>query len=89
VGSRTARAIQRNSVLKNKNKNQNQNKNKTKTKKRMETIPYKKQESNSSTNLKEDSHKNRIAVLTTKITGNNDYFSLTSLNINTLNSLIK
>jgi hypothetical protein len=32
--------------------------------------------------LKEDSHKNRIPTLTTKITGNNNDFSLISLNIN-------
>jgi hypothetical protein len=55
----------------------------------METTPYKKQESNPSTNLKEDSHKNRITTLTTKITGYNNYFSLISLNINGLNSPIK
>ena len=40
----------------------------------------------SSTNLKEDSHKNRIPTLITKITGSNNYFSLISLNINGLNS---
>jgi hypothetical protein len=54
----------------------------------METMPKKKQESNPSTNLKEDSHKNRMPTLTTKITGSNNYFSLTSLNINGLNSPI-
>ena len=43
----------------------------------------------SSTNLKEDSHMNRIQTLTTKITGGNNYFSLISLNINGLNSPIK
>ena len=48
-----------------------------------------KQESNTSTNLKEDSHKNRIPTLTTKITGSNNYFSLISLNIIGLNSPIK
>jgi hypothetical protein len=47
------------------------------------------QESNLSTNLKEDSHKNRIPTLTTKITGSNNVFSLISLNINGLNSPIK
>jgi hypothetical protein len=52
-------------------------------------MPYKKQQSNPSTNLKEDSHKNRIPSLTTKITGSNNYFSLVSLNINGLNSPIK
>jgi hypothetical protein len=46
-------------------------------------------ESNLSTNLKEDSHKNRIANLTTKITGSNNYFSLIFLNINGLHSPIK
>jgi hypothetical protein len=55
---------------------------------RMETTPLIKQESNHSTNLK-DSHKNRIPTLTTKIIGNNNYFSLISLNINGLNSQIK
>jgi hypothetical protein len=49
----------------------------------------KKQQSNPSTNLKEDSHKNRIPTLTTKITGSNNDFSLISLNINGLNSPIK
>jgi hypothetical protein len=39
------------------------------------TTPYKKQESNPSTNLKEDSHKNRVPTLTTKIRGSNNYFS--------------
>jgi hypothetical protein len=33
-----------------------------------------KAESNPSTNLKEDSHMNRIPTLTTKITGSNNYF---------------
>ena len=55
----------------------------------METRHYKKQERDSSTNLKEDSHKNRMPTLTTKITGSNNYFSLISLNINGLNSPIK
>ena len=55
----------------------------------METTPYKKQESNPSTNLKEDSHKNRISTLTTKITGSNNYFFLISLNTNGLNSPIR
>ena len=56
------------------------------TKTRRETTPYKKQESNFSANLKEDSHMNRIPTLTTKITGSNNYFSLISPNINLLNS---
>ena len=56
---------------------------------RTETTPQKKQESNPSTNLKEDSHKNRMPTLTTKIKGSNNYFSLISLNINGLNSPIK
>ena len=47
--------------------------------------PRKKQESNPSTNQKEDSHKNRMPTLTTKIIGSNNYFSLISLNINGLN----
>ena len=38
-----------------------------------------KQESNPSTNLKEDSCKNRITTLTTKITGGNNYFFLISM----------
>ena len=44
---------------------------------------------NPSTNLKEDSRNNRISIITTKITGSNNYFSLISLNINELNSPIK
>ena len=44
---------------------------------------------NPSKNLKEDSHKNRMPVLTTKIIGSNNYFSLISLNINGLYSPIK
>ena len=55
----------------------------------METTPEKNQESNPSTNIKEDSFKNRIPTLTTKITGNNNYFSVISLNINGLNPQIK
>jgi hypothetical protein len=46
---------------------------------RTETTPYKKQESNPPTNLKEDSHKNRMPTLTTKIIGSNNYFSLISM----------
>jgi hypothetical protein len=42
-----------------------------------------------STNLKEDSHMNRIPTLATKLTGSNNYFSLISLSINGLNSSIK
>jgi hypothetical protein len=38
---------------------------------------------------KEDSHKNRIPTLTTKITGSNNYISLIYLNINGLNSQMK
>jgi hypothetical protein len=56
---------------------------------RTENMSWKKQESNPSTNLKEDSHKNRMPTLTTKIIGRNNYFSLISLNINGLNSSIK
>jgi hypothetical protein len=55
----------------------------------METTPYKKQESNSLTKLKEDSHKNRFPILTTKMTGSNNYFSLISLKISRHNSPIK
>jgi hypothetical protein len=54
---------------------------------RRETLE--KQESNLSTNLKEDSHTNIIPPLTTKITGSNNHFSLISLNINGFNSPIK
>jgi hypothetical protein len=39
---------------------------------RSEIMPSKKQESNPSTNLKEDSLKNKIPTLTTKITGSNN-----------------
>ena len=49
----------------------------------------KNQESNLLTNLKEDSHMNKITTLTTKITGSNNDFSLISLNIIGLNSPIK
>ena len=52
-------------------------------------LPRKKQESNPSTNLKEDSHKNRIPFITTKTTGRKNYFFLITLNINGLNSPIK
>jgi hypothetical protein len=55
----------------------------------MEIMPQKNQESNPSTNLKEESHKNRILTITTKITGSNNYFSLIYLNTNGLNSPIK
>jgi hypothetical protein len=60
-----------------------------KTNTRTQTPPYKKQESNPSTNQKEDSHKNRMPTLKTKIIGSNNYFCLISLNINGLNSPIK
>jgi hypothetical protein len=40
-------------------------------------------------NLKEDSHKNRMPTLTTKIIGSNNHFFLISLNINGFNSPIK
>jgi hypothetical protein len=49
----------------------------------------KKQDSNLSTNPKEDSHTNTILPLTTKITRSNNHFPLISLNINGLNSPIK
>jgi hypothetical protein len=41
------------------------------------------------TNPKEDSHINIMVPLTTKITGNNNHFSLISLSINGLNSPMK
>jgi hypothetical protein len=66
-----------------------ENKQTNKQKTRTETMPKKKQESNPSTNQKEDSHKNRMPTLTTKIKGSNNYFSLISVNINGLNSPIK
>jgi hypothetical protein len=44
---------------------------KKKKKKTLQGRPRKKQESNPSTNLKEDSHKNRMPTLTTKIIGSN------------------
>ena len=57
---------------------------------RRETTPLEKQESNLlATNPKEDSHRNIILSLTTKITGNNNHYCLISLNINGLNSPIK
>jgi hypothetical protein len=55
----------------------------------MEITPWKKQGSNPSTQLKEGSHENRIPTLTTKITGNNNYFYLKSLNTSGLISPIK
>jgi hypothetical protein len=55
---------------------------------RRETTLYKKQESNLlSTNPKEDNHTN--IKITSNITGSNTYYSLISLNINGLNSLIR
>ena len=56
---------------------------------RRKTTPQKKQESNLSTNPKENSHINIIPYLTTKITGSNNHISLISLNINGLNSPIR
>ena len=57
---------------------------------RKESTPQKKQENNLiSTKPKEDSHTNIIPPLTTKIIGSNNHFSLISLNIKGLNSLIK
>ena len=52
-------------------------------------ITEKGKKNNPSTNLKEDSHRNRKKILTTKIIGSNNYFYLISLNINGLNSPIK
>ena len=60
------------------------NRRKTPTK-RGKLYPRKKQESNLSTNPKEDSHTNIIPPLTTKITGSSN-ISLISLNISGLNS---
>jgi hypothetical protein len=60
-----------------------------KTNTRTEATPYKKQESNPSTNQKEDIHRNRMPNLKTKIIGSNNCFSLISLNINGLYSLVK
>ena len=51
--------------------------------------PRKKQGSNLSTNLKEDSHRSIILPLDTKITRSNNHVSLISLNTNGLNSPIK
>jgi hypothetical protein len=56
---------------------------------RVETTSKKNQGSNPSTNLKEDSNKNRIPTLTTKITGNNNYICVIPLNISGLNIQIK
>jgi hypothetical protein len=63
---------------------------------RKETTPWKKQESNLSTNPKEDSHTNVILPLTAtttttkkKKTGSNNHYFLISLNINKLNPPIK
>jgi hypothetical protein len=56
---------------------------------RRETTPWKKQVSNPSTNPNEDSHTNIIPPITTKITGSNNHYSFTSLNINGLSSTIK
>jgi exonuclease III len=55
----------------------------------METTCYEKQERNPSTNQKEDSHKKRMPILTTKIIGSKNYVSLIPLNINGLNYPIK
>ena len=54
---------------------------------RREITPWEKQESNLSTNPKEDNH--IIPFLTTKIIGINNHFSLITPNINGLNSPIK
>ena len=56
---------------------------------RREITPLKKQDSNLSTNPKEDSYTNIIPPLTTKITGSNNHFSSISLNISGLNSPIE
>ena len=54
---------------------------------RIETKPQKMQESNLSTNPKEDSHIN--IEISSKTTGSNNHHFLISLNINGLNSQIK
>jgi hypothetical protein len=88
-------ALQRIITEKKKKTKNNNNKNKKKQKQnKKKTIQGrkpcpKKQESNPSTNLKEDNHKIRMPTLTTKIIGSNNYFSLISLNINGLHSPIK
>jgi hypothetical protein len=64
------------------------NRRKTPTK-RGKLYPRKKQESNLSTNPKEDSHIILIPPLIRKITGSNNHYNLISLNINVLNSPIK
>ena len=51
--------------------------------------PRKSNKNNPSRKLKEDIHKNRMSTRTIKIIGNNNYFSLISLNINGLNSQLK
>jgi hypothetical protein len=56
---------------------------------RRETTPSKKQESNLTSNPKENSYMNRISTLITKITGSKNGFYLKSLNIHGLNSPIK
>jgi hypothetical protein len=52
-------------------------------------MPWKKQEIDPSTNIKEYSTKNSITTVITKITGSNNNLFLISLNINELNSPIK
>ena len=56
---------------------------------RMETSLMEKQEINLARNPKEEKHIDIILPLTTKITGNNNHYSLISLNIDGLNSTIK
>jgi hypothetical protein len=77
--------FQQSSPSKNKNRKTKQNKKQYKNGNHV----LEKQEGNPSTNLKEESHKNRMPTLTTKMIGSNNYFSLISLNINELNSPIK
>ena len=63
--------------------------NKGKTPIQGQKLRPRKKKSHLSTNLKEDSCKNRIQHLTTKLTGSNNYFSLKPLNINLLDIQIK
>jgi hypothetical protein len=77
------------SPSKNNRKKKTNKQTKKKTIQRQKPYPRKKQESNPSTNQKQDSHKDRMQTLTTKIIGSNNYFSLISLNINGFSSPIK
>jgi hypothetical protein len=82
----TSPALQRTTQ---KNKQTNKQTNKQKNHYKDGNHALEKVRSNPSTNQKEDSHKNRMPTLATKIIGSNNYFSLIPLNINGLNSPIK